>query len=435
MRPSRSQPEVDHDACGVGFIAQLGSSGSRDVVERALTALERLCHRGGVDADGLSGDGAGILTPIPKNFIRKRAREINIELPESFGMGMAFIPPGQEAVAHADVEASAAEVRLLCLGWREVPTYPSLLGPCALATLPLIRQCFFATQDSATDLERQLFLMRKRVESGALSGIYFCSLSSQSLVYKGLLTPLQLAAFYADLACQDFIAPFAIFPQRYSTNTSPSWQLAQPFRFVAHNGEINTISANRRWTRAREGSLRQEFGAPDQFRVLEEGVSDSASFDNALEVLLRQGSSVAAAMLRMVPPAWESDPQTGPKLRRFLQKATREQEPWDGPAALIFSDGRMVGAKLDRNGLRPMRYTLTSDGLLVVGSEVGIADLSGKKIAERNRLGPGEMLVVDPESGTFFRPNEISRLVRAEESGASTTVVSPSKKCFSEEIH
>src|SRR5271168_499666 len=415
MRPWRSKPEVDHDACGVGFIAQLGSSGSREVVERALTALERLCHRGGVDADGLSGDGAGILTPIPKKFIRKRAREINIELPESFGLGMAFIPPGQEAAARAAVESAASELGLLCLGWREVPTYPALLGPCALATLPLIRQCFFATEDSATDLERQLFLMRKRVESGALSGIYFCSLSSQSLVYKGLLTPLQLAAFYADLACPDFVAPFAIFHQRYSTNTSPSWQLAQPFRFVAHNGEINTISANRRWTRAREGALRQEFGAPDQFRVLEEGVSDSGSFDNALEVLLRQGSSVAAAMLRMVPPAWECDPQTGPKLRRFLQKATREQEPWDGPAALIFSDGRMVGAKLDRNGLRPMRYTLTSDGLLVVGSEVGIADLRGKKIAERNRLGPGDIFLVDSIAGAIFRGNnEVSELLGAE---------------------
>jgi glutamate synthase domain-containing protein 2/glutamate synthase domain-containing protein 1/glutamate synthase domain-containing protein 3 len=415
MRPSGSKPEVDHDACGVGFIAQLGSSGSRDVVERALTALERLCHRGGVDADGLSGDGAGILTPIPKDFIRKRARESGMELPESFGMGMAFIPSGQEAAARAAVESSATELGLRCLGWREVPTYPSLLGPCALATLPLIRQCFFVTEDSSADLERQLFLMRKRVESGAGSGIYFCSLSSQSLVYKGLLTPLQLAAFYADLACQDFIAPFAIFHQRYSTNTSPSWQLAQPFRFVAHNGEINTISANRRWTRAREGTLQQEFGAQGPFRVLEEGVSDSASFDNALEVRLRQGSGVAAAMLRMVPPAWEGDPQTGPKLRRFLQKATREQEPWDGPAALVFSDGRMVGAKLDRNGLRPMRYTLTSDGLLVVGSEVGIADLRGKRIAERNRLGPGEIFLVDSIAGAIFRGNnEVSELLGAE---------------------
>jgi len=421
MRPSRSKPEVDHDACGVGFIAQLGSSGSRDVVERALTALERLCHRGGVDADGLSGDGAGILTPIPKDFIRKRAREINIELPEVFGMGMAFIPPGQETAARASVESAAADLGLRCLGWREVPTYPSLLGPCALATLPLIRQCFFTTEDSSADLERQLFLMRKRVESGATSGIYFCSLSSQSLVYKGLLTPLQLAAFYADLACPDFIAPFAIFHQRYSTNTSPSWQLAQPFRFVAHNGEINTISANRRWTRAREGALQQEFAAHDWFHVLEEGVSDSASFDNALEVRLRQGSSVAAAMLRMVPPAWESDPQTGPKLRRFLQKATREQEPWDGPAALVFSDGRMVGAKLDRNGLRPMRYTITSDGLLVVGSEVGIADLRGKKIAERNRLGPGEIFLVDSIAGAIFRGNnEVSELLGAEPTRAGS---------------
>ena len=419
MRPSRSKPEVDHDACGVGFIAQLGSSGSRDVVERALTALERLCHRGGVDADGLSGDGAGILTPIPKDFIRKRAREINIELPESFGLGMAFISPGQESTARASVESSARELGLRCLGWREVRTYPTLLGPCALATLPLIRQCFFVTEDSSADLERQLFLMRKRVESGATCGIYFCSLSSQSIVYKGLLTPLQLAAFYADLACPDFIAPFAIFHQRYSTNTSPSWQLAQPFRFVAHNGEINTISANRRWTRAREVALQQEFAVHDWFRVLEEGVSDSASFDNALEVRLRQGSSVAAAMLRMVPPAWESDPQTGPKLRRFLQKATREQEPWDGPAALVFSDGHMVGAKLDRNGLRPMRYTITSDGLLVVGSEVGIADLRGKRIAERNRLGPGEIFLVDSIAGAIFRGNnEVSELLGAEPSRA-----------------
>ncbi len=417
MRPSRSKPEVDHDACGVGFIAQLGSSGSRDVVERALTALERLCHRGGVDADGLSGDGAGILTPIPKDFIRKRARDVNIELPDSFGLGMAFIPPGQESQARATVESSATELGLRCLGWRVVPTYPSLLGPCALTTLPLIRQCFFITEDPAADLERQLFLMRKRVESGSIPGIYFCSLSSQSLVYKGLLTPLQLGAFYSDLANPDFIAPFAIFHQRYSTNTSPSWQLAQPFRFVAHNGEINTISANCRWTRAREGMLRQEFGAQDWFHVLEERVSDSANFDNALEVLLQQGSSVAAAMLRMVPPAWESDPQTGPKLRRFLQKATREQEPWDGPAALVFSDGRMVGAKLDRNGLRPMRYTLTSDGLLVVGSEVGIADLRGKKIAERNRLGPGDIFLVDSVAGAIFRGNnEVSELLGAEPS-------------------
>jgi glutamate synthase domain-containing protein 2/glutamate synthase domain-containing protein 1/glutamate synthase domain-containing protein 3 len=412
MRFSPPQPEVDHDACGVGFIAQLGSQGSRDVVDRALIALARLSHRGGVDADGLSGDGAGLLLPIPKDFIRERARELKIELPESFGLGMVFIPPGQELAACSAIETAAAKSGLRCLGWRVVPTSPSLLGPSALSTMPVIRQCFFSSEDSSVDFERQLYLMRKRVEARSIAGLYFCSLSSRVLVYKGLLTPLQLRAFYSDLAAPDFTAPFAIFHQRYSTNTSPSWQLAQPFRYVAHNGEINTISANRRWTRARENALRREFGAGDSFHVLEEGVSDSASFDNVVEVLLRQNYNLAAAMLRMVPPAWESDPRTFVKLRTYLEKAARQQEPWDGPAALVFSDGQMVGAKLDRNGLRPMRYVLTSDGLLVVGSEVGLADLRDKQIIERNRLGPGEILLVDALAGAIFRNNnEVSELL------------------------
>jgi glutamate synthase domain-containing protein 2/glutamate synthase domain-containing protein 1/glutamate synthase domain-containing protein 3 len=412
MRFSPPQLQVDHDACGVGFIAQLESRGSRDVVERALLALARLSHRGGVDADGLSGDGAGLLVPIPKDFIRQRARGLNIELPDNFGLGMVFVPPGQELPACSAIESAAARSGLRCLGWRVVPTSPSLLGPSALSTMPVIRQCFFESEDRAADLERQLYLMRKRVESRAIPGLYFCSLSSRVLVYKGLLTPLQLRAFYSDLAAPDFTAPFAIFHQRYSTNTSPSWQLAQPFRYVAHNGEINTINANRRWTRARESTIRREFGADDSFQVLEEGGSDSASFDNVLEVFLRQNYNVAAAMLRMVPPAWEFDSRTFVKLRTYLEKAARRQEPWDGPAALVFSDGQMVGAKLDRNGLRPMRYVLTSDGLLVVGSEVGLADLRDKQIIERNRLGPGEILLVDSLAGAIFRNNnEVAELL------------------------
>jgi glutamate synthase domain-containing protein 2/glutamate synthase domain-containing protein 1/glutamate synthase domain-containing protein 3 len=412
MQFSRPKFDPDHDACGVGFIAQLGSRGSREVIERALVALTRLTHRGGVDSDGLSGDGAGLLIPIPREFVRKRALEEGIELPERFALGMAFLPPSQEYAASSVIESAAAASGLQYLGMRVVPTEPLLLGPCALATLPVIRQFFFAPCSSSADLERQLFLMRKRVETGAIHGIYFSSLSSEVLVYKGLLTPLQLRAFYSDLGSPDFTAPFAIFHQRYSTNTSPSWHLAQPFRYVAHNGEINTINANRRWSRARENTLGREFGAGDWFRVLEDGVSDSASFDNAIEVLLRQGYNLAAAMLRMVPPAWESDPRTGVKLRSYLEKASREQEPWDGPAALVFGDGRMVGAKLDRNGLRPMRYVLTSDGLLVVGSEVGLADLKDKKIIERNRLGPGEILLVDPLASVILRSNnEVSELL------------------------
>jgi glutamate synthase (ferredoxin) len=394
---------IDHDACGVGFIAQIGSLGTRDVVERALTALARLSHRGGVDSDGSSGDGAGLLTPIPQAYIRQRALEAGIELPESFGMGMVFMPPGRASESRVAIESAARATQLRCLGWREVPTNESLLGPGSLATLPAIQQCFFAAEDPDADLERQLFFMRKRLEATDDTGIYFCSLSSRLVVYKGLLTPLQLRAFYPDLADPEFTAPFAIFHQRYSTNTSPSWQLAQPFRIGAHNGEINTISANRRWMRAREQDVWEQLGGDDSFHALEENVSDSASLDNAVELLLRQGYTLAEALLRLVPPAWESDERMPERLRAFLSRSAREQEPWDGPAALVFSDGRMVSAKLDRNGLRPLRYILTSDGLLVCGSEVGLTDLRGKRIVERNRLGPGEILIVDFVDGAIFR--------------------------------
>ncbi len=412
MRDTCRNTEADHDACGVGFIAQLGSTGSRDVVERAFTALERLSHRGGVDADGLSGDGAGLLTPIPKDFLRGCAERCRIHLPRVFGLGMAFLPPGREDLARRAVESCARSAGLRCLGWRIVPTDASILGPRAVSTLPAIEQCFFAAEDAAADLERLLFLLRKRVEAEGVRGTYFCSLSSNVVVYKGLLTPLQFRVFYLDLASPDFKAPFAIFHQRYSTNTRPTWTLAQPFRFVAHNGEINTISANRRWMSARESELRRKLHAEEWFHALEEDVSDSASFDNALEILLQQSCTLPAAILRMMPPAWEADERLSREMRLFFESEAREQEPWDGPAAMVFSDGHFVGAKLDRNGLRPLRYTLTSDGLLVAGSEVGLADLRGKLVSERQRLGPGEMLLVDSVSGAIFRTgDEISGLL------------------------
>jgi glutamate synthase (ferredoxin) len=411
MRHFSANLGVDHDACGVGFIAQLGSPGTREVIERALTALGRLAHRGGVDADGLSGDGAGLLTPIPKQFFRECASRAGIELPEVFGLGMVFLPRGREPEARAAVEVFAQMTGLRCLGWREVPTDPLILGPRAADALPSIQQCFFAHEDQARNFDRLLFLLRKRVEAEGAAGTYFCSLSSETVVYKGLLAPLQLRIFYPDLDAPAFQAPFAVLHQRYSTNTQPTWTLAQPFRLIGHNGEINTIGANRRWMRAREAALRRELGAAEWFHALEEGVSDSASLDNALEILLHRGYSLGAAMLRMVPPAWEHDPQLSPELRSYFESEAREQEPWDGPAALVFTDGHMVGAKLDRNGLRPLRYTLTADGLLIVGSEVGLADLRGKQVAERQRLGPGEMLVADPATGVIYRGNEVSRLL------------------------
>jgi glutamate synthase (ferredoxin) len=429
MAESRPTFSNDHDACGVGFIAQLGGPASHAIVERGLGALARLAHRGGVDADGRSGDGAGLLVGIPKAFFRKAARADGIELPEEFGLGMVFLQRGHEDRAGDAIHAAVSKFDLSFLGWRTVPTDPSIIGPRSRDSQPVVRQCFIAPRGKPSDLtssdfELQLFRLRQELETTSDAG-YYCSLSSRTVVYKGLLTPEQLAPFYPDLDEPEFKSAFVVFHQRYSTNTQPSWSLAQPFRFVAHNGEINTISSNRRWFQARAAAMRHQLGLPDNSRLLQPGMSDSASFDNALEALVRSGQSVAESALRLVPPAWEHDERLDTELRLFLAGSAPEQEPWDGPAALIFTDGHFIGAKLDRNGLRPLRYTLTSDGLLIVGSEVGITDLSDKQVVERQRLGPGEMLIADPASGTFHRPNEIARLVGVEKSGAATTVIPP----------
>ncbi|HKU20415.1 MAG TPA: glutamate synthase large subunit [Terriglobales bacterium] len=396
---------MDHDACGVGFIAHVNGRASHEIVERGLEALLRLAHRGGVDADGRSGDGAGLLLPIPEAFFRACAAAASLELPPAFGLGMAFLPGEGAEAARRCIENSAAANGLRCLGSRTVPTDASILGPRARDTLPLIEQFFFAARDGSCgeELEMRLFRMRKHAEVAFPPGAYFCSLSSRTVVYKGLVTPDQLPAFYRDLCDPEFRCWFAIFHQRYSTNTQPSWALAQPFRFAAHNGEINTITANRRWLLARQSAWRLSLKLPEHVRLLEPRVSDSASLDNAFELYLRQGSAAGAAALTLVPPAWEDEcAQVPAEARRFLAAQARRQEPWDGPAALVFTDGSVVGAKLDRNGLRPLRYTLTADGLLVVGSETGIADLHGKRVVERQRLGPGQLLLLQP--GKLLRP-------------------------------
>jgi len=356
MAESRLTFTDDHDACGVGFIAQLGGPASRAVVERGLEALARLAHRGGVDADGRSGDGAGLLLSIPKAFFVKTARAHGIALPAEFGVGMVFLQRGQENQAIDAVQAAVSKFDLSFLGWRTVPTDPSILGPRSRDSLPVVRQCFVAPNKSSSlkssgfessDFELQLFRLRQELEAIPGSG-YYCSFSSRTIVYKGLLTPEQLAPFYLDLNDPEFESAFVVFHQRYSTNTQPSWSLAQPFRFVAHNGEINTISSNRRWFQAREAALRRQLELADNSRLLQPGMSDSASFDNALEALVRSGASVAESALRLVPPAWEHDECLDPILREFLARSAPEQEPWDGPAALIFSDGHFIGAKLDR---------------------------------------------------------------------------------------
>jgi glutamate synthase domain-containing protein 2/glutamate synthase domain-containing protein 1/glutamate synthase domain-containing protein 3 len=418
----------DHDACGTGFIAQLASPPSHDIVQYALNALERLTHRGGVDADGASGDGAGLLTSIPQAFFRARAAEQQIELPEHFGLGFAFFPTGTSDDARRAIEAAADTERLRVLGWRRVPVNAAVLGPRSLETMPEAWQFyvspFHATREPAK-FEFRLSLLRKRAESMLPPRCYICSLSSLTVVYKGLLTPWQFPQFYEDLGDSLFATTFAVFHQRYSTNTSPSWALAQPFRYSAHNGEINTIISNRRWIRAKDRELRAKLTVGTWYDILEENVSDSASFDNAFEQKLLEGYSPEAAMLSMVPPAFENDPLLSRDVRGALASLSQDSEPWDGPAALVFSDGNFVGAKLDRNGLRPLRYTLTHDGLIIAGSETGLVDLPESRIAERQRLGPGEMILANPVTGAVFRWREILKRLATQQSRNSLPQVRP----------
>ena len=409
----------DHDACGTGFVARLGSPPSHDIVQYALNALERLTHRGGVDADGASGDGAGLLTSIPETFFRERAKEQGIDLPEQFGLGFAFFPAAASTEARTAIEAAADTERLRVLGWRRVPVNTASLGRMALETMPETWQFFVAPFHPARAMSRfewRLALLRKCAESLLPERCYICSLSSQTIVYKGLLTPWQFPQFYEDLRDPDFATTFAVFHQRYSTNTSPSWDLAQPFRYTAHNGEINTIVSNRRWLRAKDKEIRTKLTVGPWFQTLERNVSDSASFDNAFELKLLEGFSPEAAMLAMVPPAFENDPLLSRDVRGALAAVSQVSEPWDGPAALVFSDGQFVGAKLDRNGLRPLRYTLTHDGLLIAGSETGLVDLDESQIAERQRLGPGEMILANPVTGTVFRWREILKRLATQQS-------------------
>ncbi len=417
VRPNWGHP--DHDACGTGFIARLGGPAGHDIIDYALTALERLTHRGGVDADGASGDGAGLLAALPKAFFKAKAVEQGIELPEQFGLGFTFFPTDSVADAKSAIEAAADQERLRILGWRRVPVNPNCLGRRALETMPECWQFFVAPFHAARPAERfewRLALLRKKAESLLPARCYICSLSSQTVVYKGLLTPWQFPQFYQDLRDPAFETTFVIFHQRYSTNTQPSWHLAQPFRYSAHNGEINTIVSNRRWMRAKEPQIREKLTVGPWFKILEDNVSDSASFDNGLEVKLLEGFSLDESMLALVPPAFENDPLLSRDVRGALAALAQLGEPWDGPAALIVSDGQYVGAKLDRNGLRPMRYTLTHDGLLVVGSETGLVDFEESRIAERSRLGPGEMIVARPDAGIFLRWREILKKLASHQS-------------------
>ncbi|HEY0944059.1 MAG TPA: glutamate synthase large subunit [Opitutaceae bacterium] len=423
IRPSPLyHPDFEHDACGVGFVAKLTGERSYDVVNKAVAALKALAHRGAIDADAVTGDGAGILTQIPVELFRETlAKKKKTLLRDAdLGVGMLFLPREDESAQVACkkiVEKTVKAEGLTFLCWREVPTDASCLGRKALETQPLILQALVARSDDAVtddEFERKLFLTQNAVERKVLEakieGFYICSFSSRTIVYKGLLTPAQIRKFYTDLKSPKFTSAFAIFHQRYSTNTFPTWHLAHPFRMVAHNGEINTIRGNRNLMRAREQSTAYGVWGErfhDLKPLVQPGMSDSASFDNALHLITLGGRNPLHACMLMMPPAWEKDKSLSPETRAFFRYHACMMEPWDGPAAIVFTDGRMIGAALDRNGLRPARYKIFDDGYVMLASEAGLVfDFPGK-VVESGRLGPGRMIAIDFAEQKFYHDEEI----------------------------
>jgi glutamate synthase (NADPH/NADH) large chain/glutamate synthase (ferredoxin) len=417
--------DQEHDACGVGFIAKLTGERSYDVLNRALSALKALAHRGAIDADAVTGDGAGVLTQLPIAFFKDYLESVEKPLfqDSDLGVGMIFLPAEDDyAQAHCKkiVEAAVKAEGLSFLGWREVPTDSSCLGRKAIETQPAIVQALVARKDDTSDdeFERKLFLVQnsaeKEVIEAKIPGFYICSFSARTIVYKGLLTPAQIKKYYLDLKSPLFTTAFAIFHQRYSTNTFPTWHLAHPFRMLAHNGEINTIRGNRNLMRARENSTAHGVWG-DRFDDLKPLVqpagSDSASFDNALQLLTLGGRSPLHACMMMMPPAWEKDKTLAPETRAFYRYHSAVIEPWDGPAAMVFTDGKVVGASLDRNGLRPARYKIFDDGYVILASEAGLVHDFPGKVVESGRLGPGRMIAIDFAAKKFLRDAEVKAAV------------------------
>ncbi len=412
-------PTHEHDACGVAFVATLTGVASHDIVKQGITALLNLDHRGAAGAEPNSGDGAGILIQVPDEFLRA---VVDFDLPaqHSYAVGTAFLPGDAETVTKTRrrIEEIAAEEGLAVLGWREVPVDPSSLGETARGVMPSFRQLFVAGAGSRVTgmaLERLAFCLRKRAERE--TDVYFPSLSSRTLVYKGMLTPAQLDEVYPDLRDERVASAMAVVHSRFSTNTFPSWPLSHPFRFIAHNGEINTVMGNRNWMRAREALLASDLIPGDLerlFPVCTPGASDSASFDEVLELLHIGGRSLPHSVLMMIPEAWENHAEMDARRRAFYEFHSALMEPWDGPACVVFTDGSQIGAVLDRNGLRPSRYWVTEDGLVVLASEVGVLDLDPATVVRKGRLQPGRMFLVDTDEHRIIEDEEVKAELAAE---------------------
>lgn len=400
----------EHDACGVGMVVNIHGNKSHELVDSALKVLENMRHRGAEGADNKTGDGAGIMLQIPHEFILLQG----IPVPEKgkYGTGLVFLPKDekeQAGILSIMIEEIERE-GLTLMHLRNVPTNPACLGKDARATEPDIKQVFITGVTDADSLERTLYIIRKKIEKRVRhTDFYIVSLSAKNIIYKGMLSSMQVREYFPDLTQPYFTSGLALVHSRFSTNTFPTWSLAQPFRLLAHNGEINTIRGNRGWMEARESVLSSPaLGDVKDIRpIIQPGMSDSASLDNVLEFFVMSGLSLPHAMAMLVPESFNDKNPISEELKAFYEYHSILMEPWDGPAALLFSDGRFAGGMLDRNGLRPARYLITNNDMMVVASEVGVMDFEPGEIKEKGRLQPGKILMIDTEQGKIYYDGEL----------------------------
>ncbi|PAD66788.1 glutamate synthase large subunit [Bacillus sp. 7586-K] len=412
------RPEFEHDACGIGLYAHIKGNATHDIVKKGLSMLCKLDHRGGQGSDPLTGDGAGLMVQIPDAFFKKTCQDMNLQENGRYGVGMMFF-------SNDDAEREKIEQQLnhyieaegqILLGWRDVPVDVNVIGPVAKKSCPVVRQVFIGAADSIEDkltFESKLYIIRKQAENWARERehrFYFTSLSSSTIVYKGLLTPDQVDAFYLDLQDEDFVSAFSLVHSRFSTNTFPSWERAHPNRYLIHNGEINTLRGNMNWMKAREKQFISEAFGEDLEKVLpilDSDGSDSSILDNAFEFFVLAGRKPAHAAMMMIPEPWTENPHMSPEKRAFYEYHSCLMEPWDGPTAISFTNGKQIGAILDRNGLRPARYYVTKDDYIIFSSEVGVVDVEESNVLYKDRLSPGKMLLIDLEEGRIISDEEI----------------------------
>ena len=421
-------PAFEHDACGIGFVVNIKGHQSHQLVEQALTVLENLDHRGACGCEENTGDGAGVLMQVPHGFLRAVGADLRLPEPGQYGVGMIFLPPdaAQRRACEQRFEAVVRAEGQTVLGWRDVPTDDSELGKTARACEPFIRQIFIGRSADLSDdmaFERKLYVIRRQITNairyGDVAGgefFYIPSLSCKTLIYKGMLTPRQVTSFYPDLSDPRMETAICLVHSRFSTNTFPSWERSHPYRYIIHNGEINTLRGNENWMHARQSMLATElFGddLPKIFPLILEDGSDSAKFDNCLEFLALSGRSLAHAMM-MIPEPWENHDSMDPAKRAFYEYHSSLMEPWDGPASIAFTDGLRVGAVLDRNGLRPSRYYVTKDDLVIMASEVGVLEVEPERVLEKRRLQPGRMFLVDTEQGRIISDEELKQQIATE---------------------